>query len=688
MTDKKQTPEPESLFPDLSVLADFQFGPSWARSDAKKDYSSHAPTGRPERSGSEGRKGGRFASRDERPRRDAGERRGAPSERRWGDRPQGQGRQDGKPPRFDRNKGFDRNRDGRDHREQRERPPLPEPAAGLRVELRPVDVGLAACSAEVHKHKRVVSLFDFARIIIGKRDRYDIVFMKQEGGPKMFASKKGDHACWLSRDEALKYIWKASWFDEFYQATSEDVEPPKGEFQAIGKCSLNGALIGPVNWHGYQSAVVNLHRTSFPHMAFDHFRSKIQVEKGEEAVNAWLESVSKRTVWKARREGAGETVLPDPASVEKDFADHHFADVYEETDKVFVNGAVPRHAVSAGLWAHIAILSDLTRKHPSMLIPNLCHGLARHHMPIFKWKGGHHTGPSRPRSLSSDTVLADRMMAIVDWVTKNPGKRVDLMLKELCVPCEAVSVGGETPVEQEPAAEAPTADVDTVPVESAPEMAPVETVPNETSQEETDDSAPVQEQTPLVEPVDKPVEDAPEPEPVQPVSELDRLRQEFVKDLFWLCDQGYVLVFSDGKINLPKAGEKTHADEVSADGGAPWSGKAKKKKPAKAKQQPGSAKGKQEKAQASPQADKTDAATQVDAPQQAAESAGAADESPVAESASDSPAVTADVSVAAEQEPVEIGEEPAQAEEILVATGETPAPQTELEAQPETKPEA
>lgn len=49
----------------------------------------------------------------------------------------------------------------------------------------------------------------------------------------------------------------------------------KGDFKAIAKCSLNNELVGPVNWHGYQSALMNLHRTKFANMPFEAFRSRL-----------------------------------------------------------------------------------------------------------------------------------------------------------------------------------------------------------------------------------------------------------------------------------------------------------------------------------------------------------------------------------------------------------------------------
>ena len=118
-------------------------------------------------------------------------------------------------------------------------------------------------------------------------------------------------------------------------------------------------------------------------------------------------------------------------AVEADFEANHFDSVYETVDKVFINGATPADKLSEGLFAHVKLLADKTRRFPQMLIPNLCHGLARHHMPIYKWHGNHFTGPSRIRTIPADMVLADRMVAIINWSKENSGKKAEEMFAEL-----------------------------------------------------------------------------------------------------------------------------------------------------------------------------------------------------------------------------------------------------------------
>lgn len=469
MTEEIPSTDPKQPLPDLSALADFQFGPAWARPGARQERSVSYP---------EHRAGDRQT--DRRPRRDN-------RDGRDGRQPRGERRFDGPGERRfnrddrDRGRAPFRGRRDDDRWERPARPPQAEPAEGLRVELRPVDSGLAALSQEVQKHRRTISLMDLAKVVMGAFDRYDLVFMKQENGPNLYHCKHGDGACFISRQEAVKHLWQAEWLPKYYEAVEQEVEAPKGDFKAIAKCSLNNEVIGPVNWHGYQSALMNLHRTKFANMPFEAFRSKIVTDKSEEAVAAWQAAVSKRTAWKPVREGAEESLLETPAAVEQDFEANHFEECFDVTDKVFVNGAIKRNFLSPGLWAHVIQLSSTTRRHPSMLIPNLCHGLARHHMPIFKWKGNHYTGPARPKAMTEGTILSDSLMSIANWVKDHSGKGVDAMLREL------------SPIpDHEGAAE-------------------------------------------------------------EEIAQAQEKQQHLVRDLLWLSEQGYILVFSNNTVSQPKA---------------------------------------------------------------------------------------------------------------------------------------
>lgn len=400
MKDESQNSIADSI--NLSELTDFQFGPSWARGGSAP---AHTWTDAP------------------RDRRDSV----APGERRsFSGRDERRPRRDDKPFRKGDSKSVRRG-----ERPERPAPEPLKPVEGYRVELRPANSILTLFASEIQKQKRALPLLDMARVVMSTGNRYDLVFMKMENSPALIHSTRKDGACWLSRAEAVAYLRQAPWFTELYKEEQIEIEAPKGTFTSIAVCSMGKELIGPANWHGYQAALMELYRSKYSNMPLEVFKNKIVLDKTEETIAAWKEAATHKSVWKPLRDGADEIILEDMRAVEADFEANHFDSIYETVDKVFINGATPAEKLSEGLFAHVKLLSDKTRRFPQMLIPNLCHGLARHHMPIYKWHGNHFTGPSRIRTIPADMVLADRMVAIVNWSKENSGKKAEEMFAEL-----------------------------------------------------------------------------------------------------------------------------------------------------------------------------------------------------------------------------------------------------------------
>lgn len=584
--------------PDLSALTDFQFGPSWARnkdSEQRREFTAREPRGdRGDKSGGrrdDDRRGGKPFSRD----REGG----SPYSR---DRFQGDRRND-RFPRGDRNDRGDRgprsgqgDRDFRDRKFDRnsrpERPPL-EPTPGIRVEIRPVDAGLASVAEKIQRHKRSFSLYDLAKFFMGARDRYEIWYIKEENGPEVFFNKKTP-AIWLTEQEAIASLWGSPLMKELYAETIEEVEAPKGQFTAIGRCGMSDTLIGPVNWHGYQQAVAKLHAERFPNVPFERFRSRIVVEKSEEALAQWMEAATKKSVWAPKREGAAETVLRSRKEMEEDFLANHFLEVFEKTGKCHVLGDIAGRSLSQGLFAHLLKLTETARRHPAQIIPNICHGLARHHLPIFKWNGGHHTGPSRPHALPTDTKLATRPAAIVEWVKEHPGKTIDIMINTLIDIAEANAAKPEVPapvstdspaIQEETTSTNSLTSSETMEVEvtasEIPESVMEEAAALDTaSSEEVFSSETAQETTfdeissTPEEPAKKASEEAKE---VPAGNTMTKAQTEWLTDLLWLLQQGFVLVTADGKAYWPKAEPASNKQEQ---------GSAKKPKKKKAKKAP------------------------------------------------------------------------------------------------------
>ena len=296
MSEEKKSTENETNELDLSGL---NFGPAWARSDSEsgtvKKYKDRDERGGEGRPGGRNRQGGRQDDR----RSGGGDRRqGGGGGRSFG----GGGR--------DQKRGNER-RDGNfSPRPRREEVPAPE---GVQAKVMPVEESLDKLAKEITGSGRTYSVFDLAKFLLQARERFQVNFLRE--GDKFFRCAK-DNSLWLSKDEALRHLWRADWLGELYTEVQTEVDAPKGSFQAVAKCGMSGEYLGPPNYHAYQSNTAKLHRERFSHMSLEDYKGKVRMEHGEEAVNAWLDSMKTVTRWTPR--SAEEIAKADTESAQKE----------------------------------------------------------------------------------------------------------------------------------------------------------------------------------------------------------------------------------------------------------------------------------------------------------------------------------------------------------------------------------
>ncbi len=326
------TPDKEFNKLDLSQLQSFSFGTQWSQD--KPDTS-----GRP--SNREGR-------RDDRPRRDGPGGAGAPRrDRRDFRKPAGGGSPEGGPgapgqdagardagdgrgqrrefrgdPRGQRPHGGGHGgqggyREGGFSREHQERGPYISPH--YNVTFYPEDTSFAALAKTIRASCRTFELFDVARTVIGKNDRFVVVVQRKTGGSGAPGDKPSESAAGstapfsisvpdglpFENDDAVIAHVMAVHLSHFFDASEVEVEAPKGNFQVINKCSVTGVLLGPPNYHRYNQIVQQHHASKVARMPFDAYRARIESVRDPEAVNQWLEQMKKitRYTWKHSPEG-------------------------------------------------------------------------------------------------------------------------------------------------------------------------------------------------------------------------------------------------------------------------------------------------------------------------------------------------------------------------------------------------
>ena len=477
--------------PDNELDLEKLFLPAWAQEPpSAKHYATYE--GEAEKTDRRERRGPRPPRREgppgERGRgpRPPGERRGPRPEgdrrgpRREGDRgrPPGRGRRD-----------FDRGQP----RERREAPPpLPE----INVALTPDERGVESLARQIKATARAYPLFDIARLILQKPERYSVAFsVKKNAEGKIVQSLflcALDDTLWVSEDEAVAHVLNKH-FGMFYQAERTATEPPKGKYTFVAQCGMSGVILGPPNYHDYQNQLRKLHTERFSRMPFDAFKSRVKIVSDEAVVKKWIEEKSWKTEYVCLN-------LPEPVrldsreGVEKHFRETHKDNIIKQVESHRLGGTAAKNLRSPGLTWLVRQAWEEQKRFPLQLATTLSQQFASHGLQFFKVnRTVTHVSVARPHFLDLETTpVSEGVKRIVDFINANP-KCTRRKLMEALAP---------TP--------------------PAPTVIPIAPAEGE--------AAP----------------------PLKPSAEPTSEQTAVISDLHWLIHQGHVIEFADGRLETAK----------------------------------------------------------------------------------------------------------------------------------------
>ena len=386
-----------------SLLSSFALGPAWARAAGDK----------PER------KPQAFSGGEDRPpRRDDRDR----------------GARTGGAPTRDRDGGARRPPQGRggNYEDRRSAPPSNEeapPADGVRATIAPDPQAVHLIGKEVHQVARVYPLFDVAKILLAEKSRCRAIFEAPEPHAPLIRGKL-EESIFLTREEAIRHLWNSDLRNELIEEETIEVDPPTGNFQTIARCGISGEWLGPVNFHSYQTNLRRLHRERFAKMPFEVYAAKVRTERGEEAVNAWLATMTTKTRWRIKGED-DDSWISDRTEAERALGAKCFEKAFAETRLADVSGAIPAKNLSPSLLTSLKIAGTHARNHPAILIPAVCRAVEAEHLPVFKRQGKLHTGPARPHPLPANAILAERPGIMVSWIRENKPAKLEGLWKSV-----------------------------------------------------------------------------------------------------------------------------------------------------------------------------------------------------------------------------------------------------------------
>jgi hypothetical protein len=208
----------------------------------------------------------------------------------------------------------------RDGAQERDRGPYISPF--FNVTFYPEDTGFTALAKAIRTSCRTYELFEIARVIVGKNDRYVAVIQRKtpenngaQGAPGEGGSASAQKSAPLAisipdglpfetEEAAIAHVL-GKHLGQFFDSAEVEVDPPKGSFQVINKCGVTGELLGPPNYHRYNQIVQQHHAAKAARLPFDAYKARIETVRDPEVVNQWLEKMKKvtRYTWKNAAEG-------------------------------------------------------------------------------------------------------------------------------------------------------------------------------------------------------------------------------------------------------------------------------------------------------------------------------------------------------------------------------------------------
>src|SRR5690625_2273149 len=420
-TDKGDQKQKGSDELDLTALRDFNFAANWSESAAP-----------PVRKEESGRSDGEI--RERRPHRRPAGSKGMPSH--WGHRNEPRSR-GGRPPR----RGLDQRRQqAPDAVLLREYP--------FEIQLFPDEPVLETLTKAMRQSIRTYELFEVARLILEKNDRFHVSFrFKQDPGTKLFQAVP-DGVPFTSEEAAVDHVVRTH-LDRFFEIEEVDAEPPKGNFQFIARCTLTGDFLGPPNYHRYQTTLLQYHQEHFPEMPIENFRASIETVADEEEIEKWMQSMTKQNRYKIIGE---ETILETPEDARAYLLQHKKNEVVRATKNVRFLGKELDKITDPAIRPYLLAYIDYQRRFPLDTANSLRGRLRRQHFFIYKKgsRGISYVCAAKRQYRRPDQVFSETIGDLIRFLEKNELIYAkDLSEKMLGIPTPAAESDTKPTAEEE-----------------------------------------------------------------------------------------------------------------------------------------------------------------------------------------------------------------------------------------------
>jgi hypothetical protein len=223
-----------------------------------------------------------------------------------------------------------------------------------------------------------------------------------------------------SEDDVIEHVL-GSHLADYYDVREIEVEPPKGNFNCVARCSLTGELLGPPNVHEFNSTVKEMVRTRFPDMGEERYRSHIEMVRDPELIEQWRKGAVKKTVYTAKGAGEGAPEL-SREQAEGEFRRAMLPSLVDHPKNLMITADVAMKSPSRPL--QLAVRNALETEYRTPY--NMCFALrgAFHHRKLKFFRANDARGQEfvtnvEYREFDSAHAIAE-LAAVAKFVEENP----------------------------------------------------------------------------------------------------------------------------------------------------------------------------------------------------------------------------------------------------------------------------
>ena len=295
----------------------------------------------------------------------------------------------------------------------------------------PDDTAFKTLVKAIRGSNKTYELFDITRLILAKPDRFLAMIRPvavKDDSPGRFYIALADGCPFESEKKAFEHCFD-NFTDQYFNIETKTIDPPKGNFLMVNRCSITGELLGPPNYHRYQEFIEQHHISRLANLSFESFVSKIEAIKDPEVIEEWLQKMTTQTsyILKDADNSNEPPTFDNLKSAGKYLYDNKIGSIVRSVSSVRVSGkllsSMPAHsAVRRSVEFHL----ESQRRFPLETANHLRGRLRRLKINVYKKgsRGISYICAVKRRFQMEGQNLADSVQALIDFIVKTSRPKV------------------------------------------------------------------------------------------------------------------------------------------------------------------------------------------------------------------------------------------------------------------------